>query len=178
MSIARWKNASAATRRACTRKRRRARSPNSPASAPRIGTAGAGIGHGHEQAIAGGMCVGGGRDVTGEGDCGGGEKIRILAGWTAGTRCWRPRGARRGQQPSPRRDADGVSLYRAVGAQLHYKLYWYRSRWYDGELAHFIQADTLVPGAGNTKAYDRYAYAEWNPIRIQTQVGIGFVKEQ
>lgn len=51
------------------------------------------------------------------------------------------------------------------------KLYWYRSRWYDYELGHFIQPDSILPGAGNTKAYDRYAYAEWNPIRYSNPSG-------
>ncbi len=50
-------------------------------------------------------------------------------------------------------------------------LYFYVARWYDPYLNHFIQADTLVPGAGNVKAYDRYAYAEWNPIKFNDPTG-------
>ena len=65
------------------------------------------------------------------------------------------------------RDSSGLTPteYRYTGQLEHsyIKLYWYRSRWYDGELAHFIQADTIVPKAGNTTAFNRYAYVEWNP---------------
>ena len=43
-------------------------------------------------------------------------------------------------------------------------LYWYRSRWFDNELAHFIQADTLVPGVGDAQAYNRFSYVKYNPI--------------
>ncbi|MCD4672774.1 MAG: hypothetical protein K8R77_08935 [Anaerolineaceae bacterium] len=45
------------------------------------------------------------------------------------------------------------------------KLYWYRSRWYDSELAHFIQADSIIPEAGEAMAFDRYGYANNNPLR-------------
>jgi RHS repeat-associated protein len=43
-------------------------------------------------------------------------------------------------------------------------LYYYNARWYDPELGRFTQADTIVPGAGNPRAYDRYAYVLNNPI--------------
>ena len=43
-------------------------------------------------------------------------------------------------------------------------LYFYVARWYDSELAHFIQADQTIPGIANAKAYDRFAYVENNPI--------------
>jgi len=44
-------------------------------------------------------------------------------------------------------------------------LYFYNSRWYDSSLGRFIQADTIIPGAGNPQAYDRYAYTLNNPLR-------------
>ena len=43
-------------------------------------------------------------------------------------------------------------------------LYYYVARFYDPVIAHFVQADTIVPGAGNSAAYDRYSYVFNNPI--------------
>jgi len=43
-------------------------------------------------------------------------------------------------------------------------LYYYIARYYDPDIAHFTQADTVVPGAGNPIAYDRYAYVFYNPL--------------
>ncbi|MRS04609.1 RHS repeat-associated core domain-containing protein, partial [bacterium] len=43
-------------------------------------------------------------------------------------------------------------------------LYYYVARWYDPALGRFIQADSIVPGAGNPQAWDRYAYVQNNPI--------------
>jgi len=48
--------------------------------------------------------------------------------------------------------------------QASINLYWYRSRWFDGELAHFIQADSLIPDPGDPLAWDRYSYVGNNPI--------------
>jgi RHS repeat-associated protein len=66
------------------------------------------------------------------------------------------------------RDSSGLTPteYRYTGQMEHsyIKLYWYRSRWYDGELAHFIQPDSIIPGAGDALSYDRYAYVKSNPI--------------
>jgi RHS repeat-associated protein len=50
-------------------------------------------------------------------------------------------------------------------------LYFYVARWYDPALAHFVQADAIVPGVGNTKAYDRYAYVKNNPIKYTDPSG-------
>ena len=50
-------------------------------------------------------------------------------------------------------------------------LYYYVARWYDPELARFIQADTIVPGAGNPAAYDRYAYVVNDPIMMNDPSG-------
>jgi hypothetical protein len=44
-------------------------------------------------------------------------------------------------------------------------LYFYGARWYDSELGRFIQADTEIPGLGNTIAFDRYSYVLNNPIK-------------
>jgi RHS repeat-associated protein len=40
----------------------------------------------------------------------------------------------------------------------------YKARYYSSDLGHFIQADTLIPGAGNPLAWDRYAYVQNNPL--------------
>jgi RHS repeat-associated protein len=58
--------------------------------------------------------------------------------------------------------------YRYTGqlAQAEIGLYYYGARWYDPELGRFIQADTIIPGAGNPIAWDRYAYVLNNPIRL------------
>ncbi len=43
-------------------------------------------------------------------------------------------------------------------------LMYYGARWYDSTLGRFGQADTIVPGAGNPMAWDRYAYGLNSPI--------------
>ena len=44
-------------------------------------------------------------------------------------------------------------------------LMFYNARWVDTSLGRFAQADTIVPSAGNSQAYDRYAYSLNNPIK-------------
>jgi RHS repeat-associated protein len=63
--------------------------------------------------------------------------------------------------------------YRYTGQleQASINLYWYRSRWFDGELAHFVQADSLIPDPGDPLAWDRYAYSLNNPIRYNDPSG-------
>ena len=43
-------------------------------------------------------------------------------------------------------------------------LHYYVARWYDSEIGHFIQADSIVPGAGNPMAWNRFAYVKYNPL--------------
>ena len=43
-------------------------------------------------------------------------------------------------------------------------LKYYVARWYDSEIGHFVQADSLVPDAGNPTAWNRYAYVSNNPL--------------
>ncbi len=50
-------------------------------------------------------------------------------------------------------------------------LYYYVARWLDPEIAHFAQADTIVPGAGNPAAWNRYGYVMYNPIRYTDPSG-------
>ncbi len=69
------------------------------------------------------------------------------------------------------RQYTGQTLDRATG------LMFYRARWYDPRLGRFIQADTLVPGAGNPQALNRYAYTVGNPVRYVDPSG-HFSEEQ
>jgi RHS repeat-associated protein len=50
-------------------------------------------------------------------------------------------------------------------------LYYYGARWYDPLLGRFIQADTIVPSAQGTQAFDRYAYVNNNPLRYTDPSG-------
>ena len=50
-------------------------------------------------------------------------------------------------------------------------LLFYNARWYDSALGRFIQADTIVPGAGNPQAFDRYAYSYNNPVKYIDPIG-------
>jgi len=50
-------------------------------------------------------------------------------------------------------------------------LYYYVARHYDPMIGVFVQADTIVPGAGNPQAYNRYAYALNSPLRYTDPSG-------
>ena len=41
---------------------------------------------------------------------------------------------------------------------------YYKARWYDNGLGQFAQPDSIVPGAGDPRAWDRYAYVKNNPV--------------
>ena len=43
-------------------------------------------------------------------------------------------------------------------------LHYYIARWYDSEVGHFIQAESIVPSARNAIAYNRFAYVKYNPL--------------
>jgi RHS repeat-associated protein len=50
-------------------------------------------------------------------------------------------------------------------------LYYYGARYYDPELARFIQADSTVPDPGFSQAFNRYAYVYNNPLRFTDPTG-------
>jgi len=50
-------------------------------------------------------------------------------------------------------------------------LYYYGARWYDPGLGRFVQADSIVPGIGDSQAWDRYAYVFNNPIKYNDPTG-------
>ena len=53
-------------------------------------------------------------------------------------------------------------------------LMYYNARWYDPYLNRFAQADSIIPGAGNPQAWDRYAYTQNNPVRYNDPSGHWF----
>ena len=50
-------------------------------------------------------------------------------------------------------------------------LYDYVARAYDPVLGRFISADTIVPGAGNGQAFNRYMYVRGNPLQFSDPSG-------
>ena len=73
------------------------------------------------------------------------------------------------------RYVNGVSstnhLYTGQLDEPNLGIMYYGARWYDAALGHFIQADTIIPGAGNPLAWDRYAYVNNNPINYTDPSG-------
>ena len=63
-------------------------------------------------------------------------------------------------------DRNTPTDYRYTGQleQRDLGLYFYKARFYDPVLGRFISPDTIVPGAGNPQAFDRYAYTQNNPL--------------
>ncbi len=55
--------------------------------------------------------------------------------------------------------------------ELDFGLQFYNVRWYDPALGRFAQADSIIPGAGNSAAWDRYAYTLNNPLRYTDPSG-------
>jgi RHS repeat-associated protein len=51
-------------------------------------------------------------------------------------------------------------------------LNFYNARWYDPNIAHFAQADTVIPeDSQGTQAWDRYAYANNNSVKYNDPTG-------
>jgi hypothetical protein len=48
---------------------------------------------------------------------------------------------------------------------------YYVARWYDPSIAHFVQADSEAPQLGQSQTFDRYLYANQNPIRYNDPTG-------
>ena len=73
------------------------------------------------------------------------------------------------------RHADGVTvtdkLYTGQQQEVEIGLSYYIARWYDPAIAHFIQADSVIPQASASASYDRYAYVYNNPINLNDPTG-------
>ncbi len=52
-------------------------------------------------------------------------------------------------------------------------LMYYGARWYDPSLGRFNQPDTIIPQAQGVQAWDRYGYANNNPVRFTDPTGHG-----
>jgi len=50
-------------------------------------------------------------------------------------------------------------------------LYYYRARYYDPELARFVQPDTVVPSLWNPQSWNRYSYVFNNPLKYTDPTG-------
>ena len=62
-------------------------------------------------------------------------------------------------------------LYTGQEQDFETGLYFYNARYYDARLARFISADTIVPGAFDPQALNRYSYALNNPLRYTDPTG-------
>ncbi|MGI6251031.1 MAG: RHS repeat domain-containing protein [Anaerolineaceae bacterium] len=71
------------------------------------------------------------------------------------------------------RYAQGISPtdYGYTGQMKEGDIYFYNARWYDPQLGRFMQADTFVPTAQGTQAWDRFAYVNNNPMRYTDPSG-------
>jgi len=56
-------------------------------------------------------------------------------------------------------------LYTGQRQEAEIGLYYYVARWYDPAIGRFIQADTIVPNPASAKGYDRFVYADNNPLK-------------
>ncbi len=52
-------------------------------------------------------------------------------------------------------------------------LYFYGAQFYDPVLSRFTSADSIIPDAGSVQAWDRYAYANKNPVKYIDPTGHG-----
>jgi RHS repeat-associated protein len=66
------------------------------------------------------------------------------------------------------RYANGIDLtsYKYTGQREEsgIGLYYYNARWYDPEIAHFIQSDTIISSPARPSSWDNYAYVNNNSI--------------
>ena len=71
------------------------------------------------------------------------------------------------------RSGDSLTDYQYTGQRNESEigLYYYIARYYDPQLGRFISADTIIPEAGSSQAYDRYAYVNNNPINFNDPSG-------
>ena len=96
------------------------------------------------------------------GGCPGGFVIRAVVG----RQYYRPYGGPRGAAVSLPTDRAFTGQYRdATG------LDYFRARYFSSSLGRFISADSIVPGAGNPQALNRYAFVLGNPLKYTDPTG-------
>ncbi|MFH1645737.1 MAG: RHS repeat-associated core domain-containing protein, partial [Candidatus Omnitrophota bacterium] len=73
-------------------------------------------------------------------------------------------------------DVEGLTAYLFTGKIFDSStgLYYYGARYYDPTLGCFITSDTIVPAPANPQTFNRYGYANNNPIRYTDPTGHGF----
>ena len=73
------------------------------------------------------------------------------------------------------RHADGTTvtdkLYTGQQQEVEIGLSYYIARFYDPVIAHFIQADSVIPQASASASYDRYACVSGNPTNFSDPTG-------
>ena len=65
------------------------------------------------------------------------------------------------------------TTYRYTGQreQSQLSIYFYGARWYDPALSRFLSPDSIIPGAGNSQAWDKFAYALNSPVNFIDPTG-------
>jgi RHS repeat-associated protein len=65
------------------------------------------------------------------------------------------------------------TTYHFTGQRLESSLglYFYGARWYAPAAGRFIEADTIIPNPGNSQSWDRFAYANNNPLKYTDPSG-------
>jgi RHS repeat-associated protein len=61
--------------------------------------------------------------------------------------------------------------YTGQRVEMGFGLYDYNARFYSARLGRFVSADTMVPEPSNSQAFNRYGYANNNPIRYKDPSG-------
>ncbi len=79
-----------------------------------------------------------------------------------------------GESRSPTGTTPTTFRFTGQREQSEIGLYFYNARWYDSSLGRFTSPDTIVPGAGNPLAWDRFAYTLNNPVRYTDPSGHGY----
>ncbi len=62
-------------------------------------------------------------------------------------------------------------LYTGQQRETEGGIYYYGARFYNADIGRFLSADSIVPGAGDPQALNRYAYALNNPLRYSDPTG-------
>ena len=50
-------------------------------------------------------------------------------------------------------------------------MYFYNALWYDPYITQFTQPDSIIPDTYNPLDWNRYAYAQYNPLRYSDPSG-------